>query len=316
MLFATKKVLIPVARTALWGALAVACADLAGCKKPTPVEVPAAPVPVDTAPEKSTIRSVGPDGLLPLARAWIAEHDRLDPSISFEVAAGGAEPGATALAKGTADLAYALRKATPDEADAFAKAGGGKPPKETVAGFEALCVYVNNVNPLDTLGVEQLRQIFRAGGGVNKWADLGVKRLGGAKGADNGKLARVRLSPASAYFREVVLGDGAAEKPGALEMNDVDAVIAMVAASPGALACAPCRPTAAAKLLKIAATPGAPGVPATAAEIGEGRYPLARPLWLQTAAQPPAPVQRYLDWVLSETGQQIVERAGFVRRAP
>jgi phosphate transport system substrate-binding protein len=306
----------PLARTALVGALALADCGLVACTKREPAEKPPAPfVPPDAAPARPSMRSAGPDDLLALAKAWVAEHDRLDPSMAIEVAGGATEAGITALLKGTAELAFAHRKMTAEEAATFARANGGKAPRETVGAFEALCVYVNGANPLDTVTVEQLRQLYREGGRVTKWADLGVKRLGGPKGAAAGKLARLRVSPVSDHFREALLGEGATEKVGTLEMNDVDAVIAMVAASPDAIACAPCRPTAAAKVLKITGDPGAAVAPTTT-EIGEGRYPLARPVLIQTAGTPSPPVQRYLDWLLSETGQQVVERAGYVRGKP
>jgi phosphate transport system substrate-binding protein len=43
----------------------------------------------------------------------------------------------------------------------------------------------------------------------------------------------------------------------------------------------------------------------------QGRYPLARFLFIYTAGEPTGPGKRYLEYVLSEPGQSVVEGAGY-----
>ena len=41
-------------------------------------------------------------------------------------------------------------------------------------------------------------------------------------------------------------------------------------------------------------------------------YPLARSLLIYTLGEPQGEVKRYLDWILSPGGQQIVQATGYV----
>jgi phosphate transport system substrate-binding protein len=41
-------------------------------------------------------------------------------------------------------------------------------------------------------------------------------------------------------------------------------------------------------------------------------YPIARPMFLYTPGQPPGQVQKYIDWILADAGQRIVEETGYV----
>ena len=40
-------------------------------------------------------------------------------------------------------------------------------------------------------------------------------------------------------------------------------------------------------------------------------YPIARPLFMYTAGQPEGAVKEYLDWILSDTGQFIIQDKGY-----
>jgi phosphate transport system substrate-binding protein len=44
----------------------------------------------------------------------------------------------------------------------------------------------------------------------------------------------------------------------------------------------------------------------------DGSYPLSRPLFMDTAAEPSPTVRAYLDWITGPAGQEIVRDLGFV----
>ncbi len=50
--------------------------------------------------------------------------------------------------------------------------------------------------------------------------------------------------------------------------------------------------------------------PSTATAI-DGSYPIARPLLMYTAGQPDGEVKEYLDWILSDAGQCIIQEKGY-----
>ena len=43
-----------------------------------------------------------------------------------------------------------------------------------------------------------------------------------------------------------------------------------------------------------------------------GKYPLARKLYIYTAGDPTGEVKEYIDWILSPYGQRIIDKEGFV----
>jgi phosphate transport system substrate-binding protein len=42
------------------------------------------------------------------------------------------------------------------------------------------------------------------------------------------------------------------------------------------------------------------------------QYPVARSLLIYTLGEPTGEVRKYLDWILSDAGQHIVEKSGYV----
>ncbi len=43
----------------------------------------------------------------------------------------------------------------------------------------------------------------------------------------------------------------------------------------------------------------------------DGSYPIARPLFMYTAGEPQGPVAEYLQWILSDAGQCIIQDKGY-----
>jgi phosphate transport system substrate-binding protein len=48
----------------------------------------------------------------------------------------------------------------------------------------------------------------------------------------------------------------------------------------------------------------------------DGTYPIARPLMMYTAGEPQGAVKEYLDWILSDEGQCIIEEKGYAPVRP
>jgi phosphate transport system substrate-binding protein len=41
-------------------------------------------------------------------------------------------------------------------------------------------------------------------------------------------------------------------------------------------------------------------------------YPISRPMFMYTPGEPSPQARKYLDWILSDVGQKIVEKTGYV----
>src|SRR6185295_19247689 len=164
-------------------ALALAGLGVSGCKKTESGggATPGAPA------KKKAIQNIGSDTMSNLAQAWAEEYGKVNPAVSIEVSGGGTGQGVAALINGTADIANASRKLEPEEL-AKAKAAHGSEPTEYMVGYDALSIYVHKSNPLNEISLEELGEIYREGGKINSWDQLGVKSIPGAQ--DN-KVVRV-----------------------------------------------------------------------------------------------------------------------------
>jgi phosphate transport system substrate-binding protein len=66
------------------------------------------------------------------------------------------------------------------------------------------------------------------------------------------------------------------------------------------------------KMLKLSGKAGEPAVEPSVETALNKTYPLARSLLLYTLGEPAGEVKGYIDWILSPTGQKIVEENGYV----
>jgi phosphate transport system substrate-binding protein len=301
----------------LAAAAIVAAVSGFGCSpRPERAPVKKSEAPDAGAPKKPLVRMASAASAGPLAQGWAEARLEIDGQALGEVASAPLEEAAiAAFVEGHADLALVTRKLDERELRSVRIKDQGKEPRDFVAGFEAVCLYVNAANPLEQISLEELAQIYGAKGRVERWADLKVK----VPGARGGKLVRLQAQADTALgqqFRQAVLGAKGTDKPGALEANGAGDALALVAATPGAIGYAACGSgDERVKTVRVSRTRGTPGVAATAAAMADGSYPLARPLLLHMSGAAPDHVKRHLDWVLSEDGQRVVERLGYVRIA-
>jgi phosphate transport system substrate-binding protein len=267
----------------------------------------------ESAPgKKQSIQNIGSDTMVNLAQAWAEEYAKLEPAVSIEVSGGGSGVGIAALINKTADIANASRKLEPEE-EAKAKASSGQTPTEFVVGFDGLAVYVNKSNPLDSISLEELGDIYREGGKTTKWSELGVKSLPGAKSDEIIRVSRQNNSGSYQYFRETVVGKKNDFKAGSLDMNGSKDVVEQIAKTPGAIGYSGLGyATPEVKILKVSKKKGEPGVLPSIPTVHDKSYPISRPLFMYTPGAPPPAVKKYIDWIMSDAGQKIVEQTGYV----
>ena len=266
----------------------------------------------ETSAKKTTIQNIGSDTMVNLAQAWAEEYAQVEPTVSIEVSGGGSGIGIAALINGTADIANASRKLEPEEVEK-AKKNTGKEPKEFMVGYDGLAIYVHRSNPLEEITLEQLSDIYREGGKVDKWSQLGVKSIPGAQGDVIARVSRQNNSGTYAYFREVVIGKKGDYKSGSLDMNGSKEVVETVSRTPTAIGYSGLGyATGAVKILRVAKKAGQPAIKPTIPTVLDKSYPIARPLFMYTPGEPPAHVKKYLDWIHSEAGQKVVETSGYV----
>ena len=287
--------------------IALLClAGAAGCKRKE-----AGTAGEQSAKKASSIQNIGSDTMVNLAQGWAEEYAKVDPSISVEVSGGGSGVGIAALINGTADIANASRKLEPEEVEK-AKAAGHDP-KEFLVGFDGLAIYVHKDNPIDTISLEELAEIYKEGGKFDKWSDVGVKSIPGSKGDEIIRVSRQNNSGTYAYFRETVVGKKNDFKAKSMDMNGSKDVVELVSKTPGAIGYSGLGyATPAVKIVKVSKKKGEPGVLPSIPTVHDKSYPISRPMFMYTPGEPSPSIKKYLDWIMSDAGQKIVEKTGYV----
>jgi len=284
----------------------------AGCKKKAEGGPEGAASGTAESGKKQSIQNIGSDTMVNLAQAWAEEYAKVDPNVSIEVSGGGSGVGIAALINKTADIANASRKMEPEEIEK-AKASTGQMPSEFIVGYDGLAVYVNKANPLESISIEELGDLYREGGKIAKWSDLGVKAIPGAKSDDIIRVSRQNNSGSYQYFRETVVGKKSDFKAGSLDMNGSKDVVEQVAKTAGAIGYSGLGyATPEVKILKVSMKKGEPGVLPSIPTVHDKTYPISRPLFMYTPGTPTPAVKKYLDWCMSDAGQKIVEHTGYV----
>jgi len=283
---------------------------LAGCSKSDSSGSTGGGGDKPSAGEKTSIQNIGSDTMVNLAQAWAEAYTKVAPSVSVEVSGGGSGIGIAALINGTCDIANSSRQLEPEEVEKC-KAKHGHEPKEFMVGYDALSVYVHPTNPLNEISIEELSEIYREGGKIDKWSQLGVTLPGGND--DIIRVSRQNNSGTYHYFRETVVGKKSDFKLGSRDMNGSKDVVELVSRTPGAIGYSGLGyATKQVKILKVARKKGGPYVQPSIPTTLDKSYPIARPMFMYTPGQPPPHVQKYIDWILTEAGQKIVEESGYV----
>ena len=263
---------------------------------------------------KTTIQNKGSDTMVNVAQVWAEEYKKSHPNVEVEVSGGGSGVGIAALIKGTIDIANASRNMKPGEIEQ-AKKNTGKDAKEFIVGYDALAIYVNKDNPMNEISAEQLATIYGEGGKVTKWSEIGVKM-------PEGKDEIIRVSRQSSsgtyeFFREHILSNKDF-KQGSRDMNGSKEVVELVGSTVGAIGYSGMgyNEPGKVKMLKVAPKTGQPGVEPSVANTLNKSYPIARSLQIYTLGEPQGEVLNYVNWILSDAGQAVVEKSGYVPLAP
>ena len=255
---------------------------------------------------RTSIKNKGSDTLVTVAQAWAEEYSQVAGGTVVTVTGGGSGTGINAMINGTVDIANASRKMKASEVET-ARAAGIEPVEHTV-GFDALAVYVHPDNPIESITLEQLAQIYGEDGEATKWSDLGVD-MGG-----NDEIVRVSRQNNSGtyvYFRNTVLGKQGKYKLGSLDLHGSKDVVELVEKTASAIGYSGLAyANEHVKLVPVSVQGKAAVLPSVETAV-DGTYPIARPLMMYTNGEPTGPIKAYMDWILSPTGQAIITEKGY-----
>ena len=237
----------------------------------------------------------GSDTMLPLVRFWADVYMIENPNISIYVEGGGTATGMQALARGEVDICMASRTILPKEAQQLVSEFGTIGVAIRVAK-DALSIYVHPENPVKNLTIEQIRDIYT--GVIKSWASVGGDDM------PIQLLNRLPTSGTFAYFQEHVL-EGGAFSPESTALPTTKAMIETVAKNKYAIGYGGIAFETNVFHCDIN------GVEPSKDNVFNDSYPLARYLYLYTVDNPHGKTQDFINWVLSEHGQDIVKWVGY-----
>jgi phosphate transport system substrate-binding protein len=157
---------------------------------------------------------------------------------------------------------------------------------------------------------EQLARIYGENGDFEKWSQLGIEVLG-CSSDEIVRVSRQNNSGTYVYFKQAILGRGD-YKLGSRDMHGSKDVVDLVSKTPCAIGysgLAYAVPEV--KMPCIAQEVSGRCVQPTEETAADGSYPIARPLLMYTPGEAEGSVKEYLDWILSDSGQCIIQKKGY-----
>ena len=257
------------------------------------------PVKEATSSQPQSISVKGSDSVLPLAQAEAEEFLKENSGKSISVTGGGSGVGIAALIDKQVNIATASREMTTDE---IKKANtNGINPVEHVIAYDGITVIVNPKNPISKLTFNQLRGIYD--GSISNW-----KQVGG-EGKPIAVISRDSSSGTYADFKKDV---GFNEyRPDALTQATTGGIVSEVTQNPNAIGYIGFAYVN--QDIKVLSLDNGKGsVSPTSKTILSGEYPLSRTLQIYTNGEPSGLTKEFNDFMLSQKGQNIVSKVGYI----
>lgn len=255
-----------------------------------------------------SIQIKGSDTMVNLAQAWAEAYMAKNPEAFVAVTGGGSGTGIASLLNGTCEIAQTSRQVNQKEMD-LAKQKGITLTEFTVA-LDGLAIVVHPGNPVHKLTIDQVADIFT--GKIKNWEELGGYDLPIVI------LSREVNSGTHVYFKEHVLRRGDTKRSdefadSALLMSSSQAIADEISQNPNAIGyygmgyLSPHQ-----KVVALANDKNSPFYEPTLENVMSGGYYISRPLLMYTKDKPEGLVKDFINFVLSQEGQQIVRDVDFV----
>jgi phosphate transport system substrate-binding protein len=251
-----------------------------------------------TTINKVTVK--GSDTMVILSQKWAEVYMKKNPGASIQVTGGGSGVGLAALINGSTDIANSSRPIKPSEVEKL-KARYGSLGVEIPCAKDGLSVYLNKANPVTTLTLKQIGQIFA--GKITNWKEVGgpdanIKLYGresssGTFGFFKDNVVRTDFSPTCQTL------PGTAAIVNAVKKDKYSIGYGGAAYAEGVKDCA------------VKKDDKSPAILPTAATIKNHTYPIARYLYMYLKSKPTGEAKAFIDWILSPAGQGLIEEVGY-----
>ncbi len=241
--------------------------------------------------ESGTLRIAGGTAHIPVVKEAAARIMRFNPDIQISIAGGGSGLGIKQVGDGLIDIGNSGRKAKEDEISRY----GLVMFKWAIDGVASV---VHPDNPVRSLSKDQMKDIYS--GKITNWQELG-----GTKGVIN-----LYTRDDSSGTREVFWKKG-------LDKGDISSSANFVASN-GAMKAAISQDPNGIGYVSVGHIDETifpvtfDGVHPDLETVKTGKYTIARGLYSNTKGNPAGLAKKFIDYLLSDEGQQIVADKGFI----
>jgi phosphate transport system substrate-binding protein len=284
-------------RRILFVTLVIAALLLSACgSTPEPTQAPAAkptqaPDPTEApAGLSGKLSLAGSTTVQPLAEVLAEAFMEMYPDVVIEVQGGGSSVGVTSAGEGTVDIGMASRAIKDSEFETFPDL------QVFTIARDGIAIVTNPGTELPSLSIDQVASIFA--GEITNFSEVG------GPDAPITVVSREEGSGTRAAFEELVMEAGDEEKvitEKALLQQSNGQVRTTVSTTPNTIGY-----LSFGFLDDSTAPVPIDGVEPTVDNVKNDSYPIARPLNMLTQGAPGELAQAFLDYILSDAGQEIV----------
>ena len=245
---------------------------------------------------ENDIVAKGSTTVLPISQACAEVFMDQNMDIDISVQGGGSGVGIASIIDGTCDIGNASRPIKEKEIATAEEKGVNV--FANIVARDAIAVVLNPANDINGLTLQQIKGIYT--GEFSNWSQVG--------GSDQEIVIISRDSASGTFeaFNELAL-DKERLRPDALLQASNAAVATSVANTPGAIGYVGLGYiTSRIKAIEVN------NVMPSKETVNSDAYPLARPLFMYTDGEPTGAVKEFIDFVMSEEGQKLVEENGYI----
>lgn len=238
----------------------------------------------------------GSTTVLPFSQAALEDYMKVNKDVQISLSGAGSGDGIKALIDKTANIANSSREIKKEEIE-LAKMKGVKPVAHVVA-YDALIPVVHPRNKVKDLSIDQLSQIYQ--GKITNWKEVG---------GDDLKIVVISRDSSSGTFEswDHFVMKKVRVTPRAQMMASNGAIVTAVANNRYALGY-----LGIGYINKSVKPIQVNSVSGSAQSVLSGKYPLARELYMYTNGEPKGEVAKFIAFMKSPAGQNIVAKTGFV----
>lgn len=237
-----------------------------------------------------TITVAGSTSVQPFSEVLAEEFIKNHLGVKIDVQGGGSSQGIQAVTGGAADIGASSRELKPDE-----KASGLV---ETTIALDGIAVIVHPSNQINEITLNDLKDVYL--GKIANWKELG--------GID---------SPITVVCREAGSGTRGAFEELVMNKEDISNQV-IIQNSTGAVKTTVTGDEKAIGFVSMAAinqdvkTLKIDGIEASIANVKNGNYKISRPFLYLTKGQPQGFTKAFIDYVLSDEGQALMQEEGAI----